>query len=100
MPSESQRLGSVRLYSKTSDLQLDLSTSIKITPSAEDESDRLERGLTSSILPSSREANKGWVTRGANYRFVLELDLIEQSLQAESDALIKSITARLRGAEV
>lgn len=92
-------LGRLDLVSKISDLQLRLTSSATVAPSAEDDIAQIQDKLTECRLsPSSND--RPWFTRGSPFILILKLR-IETGLKPEDqDAVVEALSTQLRIAKV
>ena len=92
-------LGDLDLESKTSGLQLHLSSSAKFAASAEDELDELKKRLTDRQT-SPDSSCQPWISRGNSFRLVLLLQTESGITALDQDALVETLAAQLQAAKV
>ena len=92
-------LGHLDLESESCDLQLQLSGSAKVAPSAEDEIDELQRRLTVCRLNPDSTC-RPWISRGSSFRLILNLQVETELKRGDQITLIETLSTQLRVAKV
>ena len=92
-------LGRAELESPTPGLQLQLSSSAKFAPSAEDELDALQSRLTACRVYSDSDLHP-WISRGSNYKLFILLELQDVLDSRAQAAVIERLSTQLESAKV